>query len=96
MNENDTVVTDEIRFGDNDTLAALVANLIEAEVLVLLTDQSGLYDSDPRVRSDAKIIQEAQAGAAHLLEMAGPSSAVGRGGMLTKLEAARKASLRKR
>ncbi len=92
VNENDTVVTDEIRFGDNDTLAALVANLIEAEVLVLLTDQAGLYDSDPRVRSDAKLIREAQAGATHLSAMAGPSSAVGRGGMITKLEAARKAA----
>ena len=90
VNENDTVVTDEIRFGDNDTLAALVANLIEAEVLVLLTDQAGLYDSDPRVRSDAKLIREAQAGAADLSAMAGPSSAVGRGGMITKLEAAQK------
>lgn len=92
VNENDAVVTDEIRFGDNDTLAALVANLIEAEVLVLLTDQAGLYNSDPRLRSDAKLITEAQAGAAHLFEMAGPSSAVGRGGMRTKLEAARKAA----
>ena len=92
VNENDTVVTDEIRFGDNDTLAALVANLIEAEVLVLLTDQSGLYDADPRIRLDAKLIKEAMAGAAHLHDMAGPSSAVGRGGMRTKLEAARKAA----
>lgn len=92
VNENDTVVTDEIRFGDNDTLAALVANLIEAEVLVLLTDQAGLYDSDPRLQPDAKLVDEARAGAEHLSEMAGPSSAVGRGGMRTKLEAAQKAA----
>lgn len=92
VNENDAVVTDEIRFGDNDTLAALVANLIEAEVLVLLTDQAGLYSADPRVRADAKLIGEGQAGDSRLLEMAGPAGAVGRGGMRTKLEAAQKAA----
>lgn len=92
VNENDAVVTDEIRFGDNDTLAALVANLIEAEVLVLLTDQAGLYNADPRVRSDAELISEAQAGDTHLYEMAGPAGTVGRGGMRTKLEAAQKAA----
>lgn len=92
VNENDAVVTDEIRFGDNDTLAALVANLIEAEVLVLLTDQAGLYSADPRVRSDASLIHEAQAGDVDLFDMAGPASAMGRGGMRTKLEAAQKAA----
>lgn len=92
VNENDAVVTDEIRFGDNDTLAALVANLIEAEVLVLLTDQAGLYSADPRVRADAELISEAQAGDLHLFDMAGPAGSVGRGGMRTKLEAAQKAA----
>jgi len=92
VNENDAVVTDEIRFGDNDTLAALVANLVEAEVLVLLTDQDGLYSADPRIRPDAELIREAQAGEVHLFEMAGPAGAVGRGGMRTKLEAAEKAA----
>ncbi len=92
VNENDAIVTDEIRFGDNDTLAALVANLIEAEVLVLLTDQSGLYSADPRVRPDADLIQEAEAGEVRLYEMAGPPGIAGRGGMRTKLEAAEKAA----
>jgi glutamate 5-kinase len=92
VNENDAVVTDEIRFGDNDTLAALVANLIEAEILVLLTDQDGLYSADPRRHPDAELIGEACAGEAHLFEMAGPAGAVGRGGMRTKLEAAEKAA----
>ncbi len=92
VNENDTVVTEEIRFGDNDTLAALVANLIEADVLVILTDQDGLYDSDPRTNPDAKLISEAKAGDKALEKMAGPSSGLGRGGMLTKLQAAEKAA----
>lgn len=89
INENDTVVTDEIRFGDNDTLAALVANLIEANSLLLLTDQAGLFDGNPRRVRDAKIIREARAGDPGLDRVAGEGSAVGRGGMVTKLQAAR-------
>ena len=92
VNENDAVVTNEIRFGDNDTLAALVANLIESEMLVLLTDQAGLYDADPRAHPEAKLVDQAQAGDARLFDMAGQASAVGRGGMRTKLEAAEKAA----
>ena len=89
VNENDTVTTEEIRFGDNDTLAALVANLIEAELLVFLTDQQGLFNTDPRTSPDAELIQEAQAGAAQLESMAsGSGGALGRGGMLTKVRAA--------
>jgi glutamate 5-kinase len=89
VNENDTVTTEEIRFGDNDTLAALVANLIEAELLVFLTDQQGLFSSDPRTSPDAELIQEAQAGASRLESMAsGSGGALGRGGMLTKVRAA--------
>ena len=89
VNENDTVATDEIRLGDNDTLAALTANLIEADVLMLLTDQSGMYDADPRSKPDAKLIEEADAGDEALLVMAGGSAgALGRGGMRTKLVAA--------
>lgn len=89
VNENDTVVTDEIRFGDNDSLAALVANLIEADALIILTDQLGMYDSDPRKNSMAKIIHEARAGDDQLLIMAGAGGALGRGGMTTKVKAAR-------
>ena len=93
INENDTVVTDEIRFGDNDTLASLVANLIEADVLVILTDQSGLYSSDPRKDSAAQLIQQALAGDPALEKMAGGAgSAVGTGGMLTKILAAKRAA----
>ena len=92
VNENDTVVTDEIRFGDNDTLAALVANLIEADLLLLLTDQDGLFDRDPRSHPDARLISEAAASDRKLDPMAGGGSALGRGGMLTKLKAARIAS----
>jgi glutamate 5-kinase len=89
VNENDTVITDEIRFGDNDTLAALVANLVEAELLVLLTDQAGLFDSDPRAHPDAALVPEAQAGDPALEAMAaGGGGALGRGGMLTKVRAA--------
>jgi glutamate 5-kinase len=89
VNENDTVTTEEIRFGDNDTLAALVANLIEAELLVFLTDQQGLFSCDPRTSPDAELIQEAQAGASRLESMAsGSGGALGRGGMLTKVRAA--------
>ncbi|MFA5626946.1 MAG: glutamate 5-kinase [Thiohalomonadaceae bacterium] len=93
VNENDTVVTDEIRFGDNDTLAALVANLVEADLLVILTDQSGMYDKDPRSYVDAILLHEVQAGNPALEDMAGGSAgALGRGGMLTKVRAARLAA----
>lgn len=89
VNENDTVVTDEIRFGDNDTLAALVANLIEANTLLLLTDQRGLYTTDPRKSTGATLVTEARARDVSLDEMAGGSGALGRGGMVTKLSGAR-------
>ncbi len=89
VNENDTVVTDEIRFGDNDTLAALVANLVEAELLVILTDQQGMYDKDPRSNSDARLLQEVAADDPRLEKMAGGSGVLGRGGMRTKVRAAR-------
>jgi glutamate 5-kinase len=93
VNENDTVVTDEIRFGDNDTLAALVANLVEADLLVILTDQSGMYDKDPRSNADAVLLHEVQASDPALESMAGGSAgALGRGGMLTKVRAARLAA----
>lgn len=93
INENDTVVTDEIRFGDNDTLASLVANLIEADALVILTDQSGLYSADPRKNSQAQFIQHATAGASELEAMAGGAgSTIGSGGMLTKVLAAKRAA----
>lgn len=88
VNENDTVATDEIRFGDNDTLAGLVANLIEAELLVLLTDQNGLYDADPRKESSAKLIEQAEANDKSLESFAGEGGSLGRGGMRTKLKAA--------
>lgn len=92
VNENDTVATDEIRFGDNDTLAALVTNLIEAEVLVILTDQAGLFEKDPRVDSGAPLIALANADDDALNAIAGGSSGLGRGGMITKLQAARLAA----
>jgi glutamate 5-kinase len=93
INENDTVVTDEIKFGDNDTLAALVANLVEADALVILTDQPGLYDADPRNDAAAKLIQECDAGDPRLEAMAGGSgSAIAKGGMLTKVRAAARAA----
>ncbi len=93
VNENDTVVTDEIRFGDNDTLGALVANLVEADLLVILTDQLGLFDKDPRSNPDARLVAEGQANDPTLTAMAGGSAGVlGRGGMLTKLRAARLAA----
>lgn len=88
VNENDTVATEELQFGDNDTLASLVTNLVDAELLVLLTDQQGLYDADPRYHSDPKLIHEAMAGDKSLKKYAGKGSALGRGGMLTKLDAA--------
>ena len=92
VNENDAVANEELRFGDNDTLAALVANLIEAELLVLLTDQHGLYDADPRSNPDAKLVSHAAAGDASLDLMAGDGGLLGRGGMQTKLRAARLAA----
>ncbi|MGE5737792.1 MAG: glutamate 5-kinase [Betaproteobacteria bacterium] len=93
INENDTVTTDEIRFGDNDTLGALVTNLIEADVLVLLTDQHGLYTADPRVDPTATIVREARAGDPELERMAGGAgSSIARGGMLTKVLAAKRAA----
>ncbi|MFA5547067.1 MAG: glutamate 5-kinase [Porticoccaceae bacterium] len=93
VNENDTVVTDEIRFGDNDTLGALVANLIDAEVLVILTDQQGLFDKDPRANPDAVLVGEGRAGDPALDAMAGGSAgSLGRGGMATKLRAAKLAA----
>lgn len=93
VNENDTVVTDEIRFGDNDTLAALVANLIEARLLVILTDRDGLYSADPRLHPDAALIHRGRAMDESLDAIAGGSAGhLGRGGMLTKLRAARLAA----
>lgn len=93
INENDTVVTDEIRFGDNDTLAALVANLVEADALVILTDQNGLYTADPRTDSTATLVSEGEAGNPTLEEMAGTAGThVGTGGMLTKILAAKRAA----
>ena len=92
VNENDTVVTDEIRFGDNDTLAALVANLIDADALLLLTDQEGLFDTDPRSNPGARLIQQCDVNAPELDGMAGEGGALGRGGMVTKLRAARLAA----
>jgi glutamate 5-kinase len=88
VNENDTVVTDEIRFGDNDTLGALVANLVEADTLVILTDQDGLFTKDPRHNDDAKLITEGRASDDSFASMAGDGGALGRGGMITKVKAA--------
>ncbi len=90
VNENDTVACDELRFGDNDTLAALVANLVEADVLVILTDQPGVYDRDPSSSEDARLIEDAAAGDETLLAAAGggSGSGLGRGGMATKVRAA--------
>lgn len=92
VNENDTVATEEIRFGDNDTLAALVVNLIEADLLVILTDQQGLFERDPARDPDAPLVSEALAGDGRLAAMAGPGGGLGRGGMQTKLVAAEKAA----
>lgn len=93
INENDTVVNDEIKFGDNDTLGALVANLVEADLLVILTDQKGLYSADPRKDPQARFIQQAAAGDAALEAMAGGAgSSIGKGGMITKVLAAKRAA----
>ncbi|MGZ3254733.1 MAG: glutamate 5-kinase [Burkholderiaceae bacterium] len=93
INENDTVVTDEIKFGDNDTLGALVANLIEGDVLIILTDQKGLFTADPRKNPQAEFVHEAVAGDVTLEAMAGGAgTGIGRGGMLTKILAAKRAA----
>ncbi len=89
INENDTVATEEIQFGDNDTLAALVANLVEADLMIILTDQSGLFDHDPSLNSDARLIDQIEVTDSRLRAMAGQSrSGLGRGGMVTKVRAA--------
>ncbi len=93
INENDTVVNDEIKFGDNDTLGALVANLVEADALIILTDQKGLYTADPRQNPQASFVHEAFAGDPALEAMAGGiGSSIGRGGMITKILAAKRAA----
>ncbi|NDG51323.1 MAG: glutamate 5-kinase, partial [Rhodospirillales bacterium] len=93
INENDTVVNDEIKFGDNDTLGALVANLVEADALVILTDQQGLFTGDPRKDTNARFVEQAQAGDPALEVMAGGAgSSLGRGGMITKILAAKRAA----
>jgi glutamate 5-kinase len=93
INENDTVVNDEIKFGDNDTLGALVANLVEADALIILTDQKGLYSADPRRDPMATFVHQARAGDATLEEMAGGAgSSIGKGGMITKILAAKRAA----
>ena len=93
INENDTVVNDEIKFGDNDTLGALVANLVEADVLVILTDQRGLYTADPRRDPSARFVDLARAGDPELETMAGGAgSGIGKGGMITKILAAKRAA----
>jgi glutamate 5-kinase len=93
LTKNDTVVNDQIKFGDNDTLGALVANLLDADLLVILTDQAGLFDADPRKVLNAKLVQRATAGDPELERMAGGAgSAIGRGGMLTKILAAKRAA----
>jgi glutamate 5-kinase len=92
VNENDTVATEEICFGDNDNLAALVANITDADLMVILTDQDGLYTSDPRLNSQAQLLSEVQADDEALLPMASGASTLGRGGMVTKLTAAQSAA----
>lgn len=92
INENDTVATDEIKFGDNDTLAALVSNLIDADALIILTDQAGVLTADPRYDPEATLIPEAQAGDLELEKIAGGGGPLGRGGMLTKILAAKRAA----
>jgi len=92
INENDTVITDEIRFGDNDTLGALVANLVESDALVILTDQDGLFTADPRKDKTATLIESARAEDPMIQAMAGDGGALGRGGMITKVRAGRLAA----
>ncbi|MDT8386421.1 MAG: glutamate 5-kinase [Thiogranum sp.] len=90
INENDTVAFDELRLGDNDTLAALVANLVEADLLIILTDQAGIYDNDPRTHPDARLIEDAEAGDPRLYQVSSSvsGSGLGQGGMTTKVRAA--------
>lgn len=93
INENDTVATDEIRLGDNDTLGALVGNLVNADVLAILTDQQGLYTADPRSNPEAKLLHQVQVSDPAIVEMASPmGGALGRGGMATKVRAAQRAA----
>ena len=92
VNENDTVTSDEIKLGDNDNLAGLVTNIIDAELLVILTDQAGIFDEDPRKNSNAKLIEHAYTDDTQLMEVAGPGGEYGRGGMRTKIEAACRAA----
>ncbi|HHJ36611.1 MAG TPA: glutamate 5-kinase [Gammaproteobacteria bacterium] len=92
INENDTVATDEIRFGDNDTLAALVSNLVEADTLIILTDQQGLFNKDPRNNDDAELIPQSSASNPGLSAMAGDGGTLGQGGMRTKITAAQRAA----
>ena len=92
VNENDTVAIEEIRFGDNDRLAALTANLIEADVLVILTDQAGMYDCDPRTNPAARLLDSVSVNDSELEKMASGSGIYGRGGMITKIQAARMAA----
>lgn len=92
INENDAIVADEFRFGDNDTIGALIANLVEADLLIILTDQRGMFDRDPRLHADARLISEAAAGDPELELMSGAGGTFGRGGMLTKVRAAAKAA----
>ena len=92
VNENDTVATAELCFGDNDTLAALVANLVNADVMVVLTDQDGIYSADPRLDTDAEFISVASADDDSLMDYAGKGSSLGRGGMFTKISAAKLAA----
>jgi len=92
VNENDTVVTDEIRFGDNDTLAALIANLVDADTLVILTDQDGMYDQDPRANPNAKLLSQVSVDDSRLSSMASGGGELGRGGMITKVRAAKLAA----
>ena len=93
INENDTVITDEIKVGDNDTLGALTTNLVDADILVILTDQEGMFTADPRNDPNAELISRAAAGSADLESMAGGAgSSIGKGGMLTKILAAKRAA----
>ena len=92
INENDTVATEEIRLGDNDTLGALVTNLVEADALIILTDQQGVFDKDPRKHDDVTLIRSAPANDRNLLDVAGEGGALGRGGMVTKITAAKRAA----
>ncbi|OQA31413.1 MAG: Glutamate 5-kinase [Betaproteobacteria bacterium ADurb.Bin341] len=94
INENDTVVTDEIKFGDNDTLGALVAHLVDADALIILTDQEGLFTADPRHHPEATLVRKAVAGDPKLEKMAGGAgTSIGKGGMLTKVLAAKRAAI---